>query len=84
MSAYEQAIQLKPNLADACINLAAALQDLGRFDEALVKAEQALGIDPARAEAHVFRGMHLLLCGELEKGWPGSEWRQRTGSTAAI
>ena len=44
VTAYQKAIALKPDFADAHVALGVALQDLGRIDEAIASYRQALAI----------------------------------------
>ncbi len=56
LSAYEQALRLDPNFADAYINKGIALRELKRQEEALAAYEQALRLDPNYAVAHNNKG----------------------------
>jgi protein O-GlcNAc transferase len=57
--AFDNAISLEPNYAEAYLNKGATFKELKRFDEALIFAEKALSINPNLAEAWVNRGFAL-------------------------
>ena len=54
--AYDQAIRLKPNHAEAYNNRGAAKGWLGRYDDALADCDQAIRLKPDYAEAYSNRG----------------------------
>jgi tetratricopeptide (TPR) repeat protein len=62
-----RAIGLRPGVAAAHANLAAALRLLGRRDEALASVERALAIDPGQARVNFDRATLLV-----ELGRPGA------------
>jgi Tfp pilus assembly protein PilF len=64
VGAYDAAIALVPNLADAWNNRGVALANLQRFSESLESYDKALSINPGRADIHVNRGCAL---GELKR-----------------
>jgi len=49
---YRQAVEADPKFTDALHGLSRALQDLNRFDEAIVAAQQISAIDPDDILAH--------------------------------
>jgi tetratricopeptide (TPR) repeat protein len=49
---YRQAVEADPKFTDALHGLSRALQDLNRFDEAIVVAQQISAIDPDDILAH--------------------------------
>lgn len=55
--------------------LAAALQVLGRVDEALVSYARAIALAPNHAMARYNQACARLLRGDFEQGWPEHEWR---------
>ena len=59
IAAYEQAILLNPNYADAYINKGAALNDLKRNEEAIAAYERAIRLDPNDADAYINKGNAL-------------------------
>lgn len=54
----------------------AALQELGRLDEAMAAYERALALDPAYVHARYHRGLLRLLRGEFAAGWDDYELRR--------
>ncbi len=56
LAAYDQAIAIKPTMAEALSNRANVLRDLRRLDEALAACDQAIAAMPDLAEAHCNRG----------------------------
>ena len=63
---YEQALRIKPDLAEAHNNLGNLLMRSGRMPEAREHLEQALRIDPGLAEAHNNLGTVLVQTGEIK------------------
>jgi tetratricopeptide (TPR) repeat protein len=59
ISDYERAIDLRPDLQEAHINLGAALYSLGRYEDSLAALERGIGVDDlkARAIAHYNRAL---------------------------
>ncbi len=72
---YRSALSLKPDLHDARVALATALQGMGKISEALAACDEALAISPENAEAHWNRALLLLLQGKYREGWKEYEWR---------
>jgi tetratricopeptide (TPR) repeat protein len=66
LALYERALFLKPDYADAHINLAVALAAQGRLDEAVEHYERALVIDSNHAEAHNDLGNILQAQGKFD------------------
>ena len=56
MSAYDRAIRLKPDYAEAYNNRGSAKQALGQHDAALADCDEALRLKPDYAEAYYNRG----------------------------
>jgi tetratricopeptide (TPR) repeat protein len=54
----------------------AALQELGRLDEAMAGYERALALDPGYVHARYHRGLLRLLRGEFALGWEDYELRR--------
>jgi tetratricopeptide (TPR) repeat protein len=59
LAAYEQAIRLDPNFADAYYNKGIALNELKRHEEALAAYEQAIHLNPNDAYAYNGKGIAL-------------------------
>ena len=67
IAAYRQAIDIKPDYAEAHSNLGIALADQGKLDEAIAAYRRAIGIKPDLAEAHSNLGSALQDQGKLEE-----------------
>jgi tetratricopeptide (TPR) repeat protein len=67
LSAYEQAIRLDPNYANACNGKGNVLWDLKRYDEALAAYEQAIRLDPNFANAYYNKGLALDKLGKSQE-----------------
>ena len=65
--AFEHALEMAPELAEARSGLGVALRAAGRASEALVQFELALSADPDLAEAHVNRAESLAALGLPEE-----------------
>ena len=59
IAAYNRAIALKPDYAEAHNNLGIALKDQGRLDEAIAAYHRAIALKPDHAEAHNNLGIAL-------------------------
>jgi hypothetical protein len=78
MAAFERAIALRPEYAEAYANRGVAYMDQQRFVEALASYEKAIALKPDYAQAH-FNAAHCrLLLGDFEHGWEENEWRWET------
>jgi predicted O-linked N-acetylglucosamine transferase (SPINDLY family) len=82
LGCYERALAINPESAEAWADRAAALSDLGRYDEALASCAKALSIEPERD--YVYGGwlhMKMLLCdwGGLEEAFDSLEMRIMEG-----
>ena len=64
---YEQALQIKPDYADAHNNLGLALAQTGKIEEAIAHYEQALRIKPDYAEVHNNLGIVLRQAGRVQE-----------------
>jgi tetratricopeptide (TPR) repeat protein len=60
VAAYQRAIAINDNNADAQHNLGTVLLQLSRFDEARIALEAALRIDPTDAKSHYMLGAILV------------------------
>ena len=67
ITAYNRAIALRPDYADAHNNLGVALKDLGRFDEAITVHNRAIALRPDYAEAHNNLGVALKEQGRFDE-----------------
>ncbi|MBP7340047.1 tetratricopeptide repeat protein [Niveispirillum sp.] len=72
-----RAVRLKPDFADAWVNLALLERNRNRIDAALVLCRRALAEDGGHAEAHTLLGTCLLLKGEMRAGFAAYEWRKK-------
>jgi len=59
VSAYQRAIELKPDFAQAYSNLGIALYKLGKYQESIVACNKAIDFGPNYAEAHNNLGLSL-------------------------
>ena len=73
----ERALALKPDFADAYVNLGLARRAQGKLDEAAACYERALLLKPDDGNYRVNRTLLWLLQGNFEKGWAEYEWRWR-------
>lgn len=81
---FEQALRLRPDLADIHVNHANALRAVGREEDALRHYEQAVGLEPNSAHAHYNLGVARGARGEFDAALrhytaavrlrPGFEW----------
>jgi tetratricopeptide (TPR) repeat protein len=67
ITAFEQALRLKPNFAEALVNLATALNRVGRTAEAKARLEEAVRLAPGQAEATRHLGQLLDQNGQLSE-----------------
>jgi tetratricopeptide (TPR) repeat protein len=64
---YKQALEIKPDYAEAHNNLGAALAGSGQLNEAIAHYQKALEIDPNFVGAHNNLGNLLAGCGEIDE-----------------
>lgn len=62
-----EAVRLKPDLVEGRYNLAAALQQVGRLDEAATQYREAIRLVPTHARAHCNLGNTLRQLGRLDE-----------------
>src|SRR5581483_576426 len=62
---YEQALRLNPKLAEARVNLGAALADSGRFDEAIAQYRRALADVPDKPAVQLNIGLAYYKKGDF-------------------
>jgi tetratricopeptide (TPR) repeat protein len=71
---YDRSLALKPTIANAT-NRALTLNELGRFLEARVAYQYAMGIDPKNPSLVWNLALFQLWLGDFEAGWRGREAR---------
>jgi len=69
----EQAIAIKPRQAEAWINKADALINLGKYEEALEASEEAIRLDPDNLKAWINKGTALGYLGRYKEELMASE-----------
>jgi len=72
-----RAIRVKPDFADAWLNLGLVMRNQNRIDQAMDFCQGALAADPSHAEAHTLLATCLLLKGQIREGFAAYEWRTR-------
>ncbi|MDC0121723.1 tetratricopeptide repeat protein, partial [Amylibacter sp.] len=81
--AYNKALAIKPDYAEAYNNMGVNLQDQGKLDEAITSYKKALSLKPDYAEAYNGLGLAHLCQGRLEEGFNFNEWRLRKNKRTA-
>jgi tetratricopeptide (TPR) repeat protein len=71
----EQHLRLDPSSVQCLTNLALALRPLGRLDDAITRAEQALELSQDNSAVHYNLALLLLNNHNWAKGWYHHEWR---------
>jgi hypothetical protein len=84
LSSYDFALEHDPLDARSHYNRALLLQERLRWAEALESYDRAIAADPGFADAHYNRSLTLLYCGDLERGWPGYEWRWKNANRLGL
>jgi len=74
---FMRALFLRPGFDAAQANLGVALQDQGRFDEAIALYERSIAVRPEPAEYRWNRAIALLALGRFDEGWDDYELRKR-------
>jgi Flp pilus assembly protein TadD len=83
IDAYKRALRLKPDFADAHLNLGASLQETEpTLQPAIDSYEKAISLQPEFATAHWNLGFALLLSGDYPRGLAEYEWRLKVRSIA--
>ncbi len=77
---FERAVELQPDLVAAQANLGLALQDEGRFTEALAHYDRLTAKYPEVVEYRWNRGLAHLSIGDFSRGW--DDYELRTARTA--
>jgi len=67
VEAYNKALAIKPDYAEACFNMGNALKDQGKLEEAIKAYSKALTIKPDNADAYHNMGITLKDQGKLEE-----------------
>jgi tetratricopeptide (TPR) repeat protein len=72
---YKKSLKIKPDYAEAHLNLGYVRQDEGDLDAAIASYKQALKIQPDYAKAFYNTSLVNLSLQDFEVGWPLYEWR---------
>ncbi len=67
LEAYNKAVSIKPDYADAYINIGNVFQEQGQLEEAIEAYNKALAINPNYAEAYINMGIALKDQGKLNE-----------------
>jgi len=78
IAAFQEALAIRADNADAWNDLANAHAALNRLGEAIACYERAVAIRPEFPVAHMNMGMILMRTGELPRGLAEFEWRWKT------
>lgn len=81
IAAFEKALAHRPDLILSHNYLGIALNQLGRYDEAMRHYECTLKLQPGNPHAHFNRALGWLAQERFHDGWVDYEWRFRTGQT---
>lgn len=76
--AYEKALALALDLAEAWLGRGKVFNEPKRHDEALAAFRKAQALKPDLAEAHFSEAFVRLLLGDTERGWEKYEYRWKT------
>jgi tetratricopeptide (TPR) repeat protein len=94
LASYDKAAACEPNLAEAHVNRAAVLKDMGlfaetqgvrdpaRYDAAIAAFDKAIELNPKLEEAYLGRGLLRLLRGDWQAGFVDYEHRSHEGETS--
>ena len=64
---YRRALELAPQNPDVITSLASLMSKLGRLDEAVALAQQAIALDPLRIAFHVNLALYLIALGRYDE-----------------
>ena len=78
IEAFNKALAIKPDYAEAYSNMGNVLQEQGKLEEAIEAFNKALAIKPDYAEGHKNLSFALLNNGRLSEGLDEYEWRWKT------
>jgi Flp pilus assembly protein TadD len=81
--AYEKALELSPNDAEAHFDLGVAWGQMGDYPKALSSIDKAVSLSPDEGRYHYGRGWVLLLSGRPEEAKPELMKAAELGSTEA-
>ena len=81
--AYQAALRLRPDFAEAYSNLGNLVQEQGRLPEAIAYYERSIAIN-SRPITHFNLALARLQSGDFENGWPGYEWRWHLKERPAV
>jgi len=82
ISAYQYALELKPDALQVRVNLGVALRDQFKFTEAQSQFNHVIKLDPDHAGARTNRAQLNLLLGKMAQGWKDYEWRWLDGTAS--
>lgn len=82
ISAYQDALALKPDALQVRVNLGVALRDQFKFTEAQSQFNQVIKLDPDHVGARTNRAQLNLLLGKMAQGWKDYEWRWLDGTAS--
>ena len=80
---FDQAALALPADADLSSNRGIALQQLGRFEEAIECYDRTISINPRHRAGRIHRALALLLAGDYARGWDEYEYRRLADDWAA-
>ena len=74
---FNQSIALRPDVAQAHMELGKVLHMTGESRSAIDSSRRALELDPSLSEAHLVLSIALLSLGDYAEGWKEYEWRHK-------
>ena len=74
-AAFDSALRLRSNYAEAYSNLGNSLQEQGRLPEAIGCYEQSIALNPNAPTTRFNLALARLQSGDFERGWPEYDWR---------
>ena len=82
-STYRRALQLNPRDTRILCHIATLYETQGRYQEAIGTLQKTIAVQPDAPEPHFRLALQQLRLGNLATGWPGYEWRWKTGRSAS-